>query len=312
MCGGEYLCRTKQKFMDGKRTARGITATVCGGIMWGFSGACGQYIFQRGITAQYLAPLRMIFSGIILLLLSITWQRKQFLSLVRDKKALIRAAVFGVFGIITSQFCYLAAISYSNAGTATVLQYLGPVIIMAYTCISAKRLPTAAESVCLLLAVLGTFLIASHGRTDELAISPKALFWGLASAVGLALYSIIPEKIIPKYGAVSVSAIGMTCGGIVLMAALRPYNAAAAWDLHMVLAFLAIVIVGTVFAYTLFLHGVGLIGASKASIVSCVEPVSAAVISFFWLKSTFEAADIVGFALIIETVIIIAVQKKQA
>lgn len=292
-----------------RKTMCGILITVCGGVMWGFSGACGQYILSKGASSEYLASLRMLFSGLILLAVGFLRKRDELVSLVKNKKDFLRAILFGVFGIITSQYCYIAAISYSNAGTATVLQYLGPVIIMAYTCLAAKRVPTKTETVCVLLAVAGTFLISTHGKPGSLAISHGALIWGLLSAVGFTLYSLIPERIIPKYGAITVSAIGMTSGGIILMLIVRPWTVSFDWSIQAAAAFASIVIFGTVLAYTMFLKGVGIIGASKASIVSCVEPVSAAVISFLWLKSSFAPADIIGFFLIIFTVIIISLKS---
>ena len=76
-------------------------------------------------------------------------------------------------------------------------------------------------------------------------------------------------------------------------------------------AFAAIIIFGTVLAYTLYLKGVGLIGASKASVISCIEPVSAAVFCAVWLGTGFAAPDIIGFIFIIGTVIILSLAKQK-
>ena len=74
----------------------------------------------------------------------------------------------------------------TNAGTATVLQYLCPVGILAYTCIMDKVAPTLAEVFSMLLAIGGTFLIATHGQLNQLAINPKGLAWGVVSAFAYA------------------------------------------------------------------------------------------------------------------------------
>ena len=41
--------------------------------------------------------------------------------------------IFALFGLFLNQYAYLEAIHETNAGTATVLQYLCPVGILAYT-----------------------------------------------------------------------------------------------------------------------------------------------------------------------------------
>lgn len=293
-----------------KKETQGIIYTLTGGIMWGFSGSCGQYLFQNGITSNYLVPIRMLISGLILILIAVIFQRQNFVNLIKNKKAVLISVLFGIFGIIISQYCYMTAIEYSNAGTATILQYLGPAMIMLFICAKQHRMPSKTEVTCLILAISGTFILATHGNPGSLSISPQALFWGIFAAIGLTLYSLIPENIIPIYGAVPVTGIGMTIGGIILFLTMKPWQTSYNWNFSSISACAAIIILGTVAAYTLYLKGVGFIGASKASVISCVEPVSAAFFSALWLCTGFSIADIIGFVLIISTVIILSLSKN--
>ena len=96
---------------------------------------------------------------------------------------------------------YLSAIQETNAGTATVLQYVCPVGILAYTCIKDKVAPTIAEILSMILAIGGTFLIATHGQMDQLSMTPAGLFWGLFSALTYALYIILPINSFKNGGA---------------------------------------------------------------------------------------------------------------
>ena len=95
-----------------------------------------------------------------------------------------------------NQYAYLSAIQYTNAGTATVLQYVTPVLILAFVCAKNRRFPTVSELVAIVMAIAGTFIIATHGQVTELAITPIGLFWGLSSAVTYALYILLPAKAI--------------------------------------------------------------------------------------------------------------------
>ena len=116
-----------------------------------------------------------------------------------------------------TQLTYLIAIAETNAGTATVLQYVCPVGVLAYTCIKDRVGPTVSEIASMLLAIGGTFLIATHGQLNQLAITPKGLGWGLFSAFAYALYIILPLNLIKKWGSMPVIGVGMLLPGILMV-----------------------------------------------------------------------------------------------
>ena len=56
---------------------RGAVFTITGGILWGFSGTCGQYLMQhKGADAGWLTVVRMICAGVILLAVGF-WRRER-------------------------------------------------------------------------------------------------------------------------------------------------------------------------------------------------------------------------------------------
>ena len=67
---------------------------------------------------------------------------------------------------------------------ATVIQYIGPVIIMLYYCVIGRRLPLPREVIAIVVSLFGTVLIATHFDFSKLNISTLGLFWGLLSAFG--------------------------------------------------------------------------------------------------------------------------------
>ena len=177
------------------KTMKGTLMTLIAGIAWGLSGVSGQYLMVHGFSAIELTNLRLLFSGIVLILLSYVADKEKFLAFVKDKSSYLPLLVFAFLGLLLTQLTYLEAIAETNAGTATVLQYLCPVGILAYTCIMDRVAPTLAEVVSMLLAIGGTFLIATHGQLNQLAITPKGLAWGLVSAFAYALYIILPIQL---------------------------------------------------------------------------------------------------------------------
>ena len=294
------------------KTLKGIIFTLIGGISWGFCGSCGEFLFKfRNFNPNWVSCVRLPLAGIILFLLAFAKDKKAVFNIFKVKKDVVTLIAFGIFGLLISQFGYLTTISHSNSGTATILQYTAIAMILIVVCLKSRRLPNLFESVALLFALCGTFLIATHGNFGLMVISKECLLWGLFAAVGVVCYSIIPEKILQKYGSTAVSGYGMIIGGIVLNLFLRPWQYSVTLDLSAFLALCGVIIIGTVVAFNLYLIGVSLIGPVKAGMVAAIEPVAAAVFSALWLKTTFSAIDIIGFILIISTVFLINIPNKK-
>lgn len=286
---------------------KGIICTLLGGICWGFSGTCGQYLFTyKNIESGWLTMVRMIFAGIILITINLIRKDNHLKEIWKEKKDVIRLILFAIFGLLVSQYTYLTAISYSNAGTATVLQNLNPVMIMILVCIVGRKLPGKIEALCIVLAVSGTFLIATHGNLNTLSISPQGLFWGIGCAVGAVLYSLMPGGIISKYGSMVVTGYAMLIGGVSFGLISGYWKLKVNFDMGTILGVLAITIIGTAMAYTLYLKGVSEIGPVKASMLASIEPVAATLFSFLWMGTKFTVIDIIGFACILTTVFLLS------
>ena len=174
--------------------------TLFAGIAWGMSGASGQYLMAHGMGVLALTDLRLIISGTLLLLMSYLFNREQLIEFFKEKSNYIKIVIFAFVGLFLNQFSYLQAIALSNAGTATVLQYLCPVIILVYLCVKNRTAPTASEVTSIVLAMGGTFLIATHGQWNQLSVTPLGLFWGIFSAFTYAIYIMLPIKLIQTYG----------------------------------------------------------------------------------------------------------------
>ena len=292
-----------------RRAMRGALLTMLGGVLWGFSGTCGQFLLQKkGLTSDFLVPVRLLSAGAILLLICMLRERgRVFDILCRDAKAI---AAFAVFGMSMCQYTYFSAIAASNAGTATVLQYTGPVLILVFMSLRSRRLPRPAEVLAIVLALTGTFLLATHGNPGTMVLSTKALFWGMLSAVALAVYTVQPGRLLETYGSAVVTAWGMLIGGAMLMAAFRPFAMEVTLDAQAVAAMVVIILVGTVAAFSAYMEGVRCVGPKKGSLYASIEPVSAAVFSALLMGARFTGMDLLGFACILSTIFLLAMDKK--
>ena len=290
------------------KALKGTFFTVIAGIAWGLSGTSGQYLMAHGISALVLTNIRLIVAGLLLVLLSHIKSKEQFLAFLRDKSSLFSLLLFSLFGLFLNQLAYLSAIQETNAGTATVLQYVCPVGILAYTCIKDKVAPTMAEIISMILAIGGTFLIATHGQLDQLSMTPTGLFWGLFSALTYALYIILPIKLIQKWGSILVIGVGMTISGFVAVPFTGIIGARIPMSFDIFLAFAGIILIGTVFAYTAFLKGASMVGPVKSSLLASIEPISAVFFAFMIMGDIFYPVDFLGMAMILLAVTIISLK----
>ena len=290
------------------KVVKGTLFTVIAGIAWGLSGTSGQYLMAHGISALVLTNIRLIIAGLLLVLLSYIKSKEQFISFLKDKSSLFSLLSFSLFGLFLNQLAYLSAIQETNAGTATVLQYVCPVGILAYTCIKDRVAPTIAEIISMILAIGGTFLIATHGQLDQLSMTPAGLFWGLFSALTYSLYIILPIKLIQKWGSILVIGVGMTISGFVAVPFTGIIGARIPMSFDIFLAFAGIILIGTVFAYTAFLKGASMVGPVKSSLLASIEPISAVFFAFMIMGDIFYPVDFLGMAMILLAVTIISLK----
>ena len=288
--------KRKMNHMQRREQLRGIALTIIGGIFWGLAGVCGQYLFEeRGLTAKWLVSVRLVLAGLILLLTVWAKQKKQMFEIWREKRDVFQLIMFGIFGMAFCQLSYYVAVETSNAGTATVLQYTAPIIIMLYVSVRNKKVPQRIEMLALVLAVGGTFLLATHGNITNLAISTETLVW----------------ELMKKFGTFNVIGWGMLIGGIFLCVFIKPWHVIGMWDIYTVLAMAAVILVGTILSFTTYMEGVRLIGASKASLFASVEPVTATFMTVVFMGAAFQFVDFIGLAGILGAVLMLSLLKKE-
>ena len=242
------------------------------------------------------------------MLLAYATAKDKMLAFLKDRKSLLSLLIFALIGLFLNQFAYLTAIQETNAGTATVLQYVCPVGILIYSCIKDKVAPTLGEIISIILAIGGTFLIATHGQLDQLSMTPAGLFWGLFSALTYALYIILPIALIKKWGSSLVIGVGMVIAGLVALPFTGVLQVNIPTSLDFLLAFAGIILIGTVFAYTAFLKGASLIGPVKSSLLASIEPISAVFFAFLIMNEQFYPIDFLGMAMILFAVTLISLK----
>lgn len=302
----EMIQNKKERLkMPSSSTRLGTICCVIGAASWGLSGTCGEALFSSySVDAAWVAALRMMGAGVILLIVAAAKGKLPVRSLLQDKKAMVQMVLFSLLGLVLSQYAYLDAIKWTNSGTATVLQNLSIIFVAVFMCTVERTFPTKRTLFCICLAFFGVWLIATGGRLDGMELTPKGFFWGIMGGVGAASYFLLSKNPVKQWGSLPATGMGMFIGGILLSGAVRIWEIPQGLDGRAVVYLLVLVVIGSAVSYTLFLKGVSLTGPVRASVLSCMEPLTAACLSAVWLHSVFTPADLIGFVCILATVLI--------
>lgn len=287
----------------------GFVIAILAGTLFGVGGTFAQFLFQqRGVDVGWLVTMRLLFGGVALLLISLAVRGTRILAIWRQDA--LPVILFGLIGMMPVQYTYMASIDASNTATATVLQFTSPAMVAAWLAVTGQQRPGPRDIAAMVLAMLGTFLLATHGRFGVLSISLLALFWGLLSAAAAAFNSLQPAGILKRHGAAVVAGWGMLVGGVVLSVLHAPWKVQGGWDGPAYGFFAFVLVFGTVLAFYLFNKALAMIGAQKTILLTCAEPLSAALLAVWWLGVRWSAMDWLGMASILLTIVLLAKEQS--
>lgn len=280
-------------------------------VMWGISGLFAESLFKVSskITPIWLTQIRLIISGIVLLIIATVLHQKPF-SVLKDKKNTLPIIAYGVFGLLPVQVFYFIAIEMANASIATILQFIGPFFVLTYLAVTHQQVLRKLDVLAAILAFIGVFLLSTHGNFNQLAITPLALVFGLLSAVGEASYTLIPVKLVKRVSSLVVTGWGMLFAGIGLMIVYPRFpaipNTPRAW-----LDVSAIIIIGTIIPFQIMANALRYVQPSTVSLLDAFEPLSATVGSVLIFGLVMSGMDWLGTLLVIGSVLALNFTSKR-
>ena len=290
----------------------GMGLAIMGALFWGLSGTSVQFLENaKHLNVEWLLEVRLLVAGLLTILLSYIQDGIRIFDIFKNPKDFGKLLIFGLLGIALAQYSYFKAIAISGVGVATVLQYVAPTLLIIYLFLRYFKKPTPAEFCCVLLALTGTICIVSQGGLDISTINGDALFWGLISAASICVYTLQPIELLKKYSTTSIVGVAMFICGILSLAMFQQIDSEAIWDGMTWVGLFTIIILGTVVSFNAYIEGVRRIGAVQGSILSSLEPISAALFGWALLGNEFTLVGIFGMICIIATVFIIAWDRQR-
>jgi len=258
-----------------KNIFKGTIYSLLSGLIWGICGILGEYFFAHyQVSSGWITSMRLLVAGSVVLILSSFQLRSQLFDIWKKRKNYLPFLAYAILGIFSVQFFFYLCVEYSNATTATILQFISPIFILLYNRIIYKKKASKSAIFYVLIAMIGVFLMATKGDLSKLSITLLALITGLLSALGLMFNVILPQRFAKNYGFVPTVGWGMIIAGLFSNVLYPVYEISFQIDAISILICLTIAFLGTAFAFFLSMKAVSLVSPLVASVVSATLKVS--------------------------------------
>jgi len=296
-----------------KNIFKGTIYSLLSGLIWGICGILGEYFFAHyQVSSGWITSMRLLVAGSVVLILSSFQLRSQLFDIWKKRKNYLPFLAYAILGIFSVQFFFYLCVKYSNATTATILQFISPIFILLYNRIIYKKKASKSAIFYVLIAMIGVFLMATKGDLSKLSITLLALITGLLSALGLMFNVILPQRFAKNYGFVPTVGWGMIIAGLFSNVLYPVYEISFQIDAISILICLTIAFLGTAFAFFLSMKAVSLVSPLVVSVVSASEPLSSAILSVLFLGMVLDGFLVLAMILIIVPMIFLSIEESKS
>ncbi|MYT15988.1 drug/metabolite transporter, DME family [Streptomyces sp. SceaMP-e96] len=301
---------------------RGLLYVTLAATAWGTAGAAAALLYRGSGLGPLALTFWRTFGGLVLLLaVRALLRRRSGTVAVRTpapyeplRRRLPRIVMTGV-ALAVFQAAYFAAVEATGLAVGTVVTMgAGPVLIAigARVTMGERLGPGGVLAVAGALAGLAILVLGGDGGTT---VRPAGIGHALLSAAGCAAMTLITRRLgkgggsDPYASTVSAFAVGALC--LLPLAAVEGLWPQA-HDLGRSLWLLVyIAAVPTALAYGLYFAGLAAVRAATASVISLIEPVSAAAIAVLFLGERLTMATAIGTGVLLTAVAALAVTEAR-
>ncbi|MEK8216367.1 DMT family transporter [Paenibacillus sp. FSL L8-0463] len=299
--------------MDRSARRTGLFLVITGAILWGISGTVSKKLFQQfTIDVNWLVATRLLIAGALLLTVQFFIKdRSQLFSVWKNRKTAFQLLVFGLVGMLSVQYTYMASIKSGNAAVATLLQCLAPIMIIIYLILRKHIVLTRNDWVTICLALVGCFFLLTNGSISQLSVPKISIVWGLLSGIALAFYTLYAIPLLKEYDSLVIVGWAMIIGGFGLSLIHPPWQSDFKnWTLETYLYLIFVILFGTMIAFWFYIESLKSLSPKETSLLGSLEPLAAILTTVFWLKEPFGFFQWIGTACIIGLILLMTLNKK--
>jgi drug/metabolite transporter (DMT)-like permease len=290
-------------------SSRGYACVALAAVLWASNGSAAKFLFSEGVSPFQLVQLRLTIAAVTLFV----WLLARQPSLLRiSGRDVLYFVVLGTCGMAAVNIAYMFAISRIQVAAAILLEYLSPIFIAAYFVLFAGERLRPVTMAAMAGAVVGCFFAVGAYNLDMLSLNLAGILSGLGAAVAFAWWSIHGEYGMRRYDPWTVLLYSLAVAAVEWNLIHPPLEAFThAYPIHVWGWILYVGIAGTLIPFGLYLEGINLIRATRASITSTLEPIVAGVLAYLFLGETMEGLQILGGVMVIAAIILLQLQSEE-
>lgn len=281
---------------------KGILLVVLSGTSFGTLGVLGKYAAAAGLSIPTVLTYRFLGASIFFLaFLAYSGQVERLRG-----RALATAVLLGAGFYAAQSGLYFLGLEYMTAGLVGLVIYTYPVLVVVLSYLFLDEPITRYTVVGLGLAVGGVAVVSG---INPAGADPRGIAVVLGAALVYSGYYVTSQVALEDVDAQTLTAYVLPSAGasfIIYGVATRsltlPTTASEVTILTAIALLATAIPIGALFA------GVAYIGASRASIISSLEPATAVVLGVLLLDEPLAMATIVGSVLVLVGVIVIQIE----
>jgi drug/metabolite transporter (DMT)-like permease len=285
------------------KEAYGYLLIVAASIIWGTMGVLATFAFEYGVNPVTLIALRLLISSATILAPIILFKRK----LLRiQKRDIPQFLVFGVFATALQRITYFYAVDLTTVTIAAILFYTYPIFVTVYSSLFLKEKGTSLTISAIILTFVGVALVVKAYDVARLNASLAGVIFGIVSSLFFALYFLVTKRLRKEYTNWTLILYGDGIGALMLTPVIcYSFSSFVNYPSQLWLIILTIALIPSLLAYLLYSYALKHVEYSKGSILSVIEPLSAAVFSATILGENFAPLQIIGVALALAGVLLL-------
>jgi drug/metabolite transporter (DMT)-like permease len=290
--------------MQRKSTTLGLLIALIAAATFGMSGALIKPLLESGWSPAAAVTLRALIGGLVLTPFALLSLRGRWDALWRARWRVLAMAVVGVAG---TQLLYFAALQRIPVGTAILIEYMAPLLLVGFAWATSRRMPKAVVLIGSVVALAGLVLVVAPGARG--AIDILGLVLAVLAMVGCAVYYVVAARPSDGLPPVALAASGLLIGGVVLglvgltgavpftasFGETRLFGGTVAWFVPL----LIVGVVATAIAYAASITASEMLGSRLASFMGLLEVVAATLYAWILLGEDLTVPQLIGGLLIL-------------
>lgn len=227
-----------------------------------------------------------------------------------SKKDFISLTLLGILGYGLMSTFYFTTVKMTSASMASMLLYTYPIIVTVCSTIIYHEKFTVTSFTSLILSSIGIIFVVNVAAKN---VNPTGILYGLITAFIYSAYIIISSRLVGQIDSLVVTAFVATSAGVMfLLISLIQHSFTFNIGLKGWTCIGCIGIVSTFIAILAFFKGLKIIGPSKSSIISTLEPVLTIILSCIIFKDKMTVLQLIGGILILSSVVMLQYEKHAA